>query len=503
MKRDRTVLLPSDESEVKESKKVKFCDTVKAAREEEEGGGKVVERTRKLVTARVEAHPTGIQPYGNIYLDQQGPEKYQKIIAGLGGLCTLPEDVILEIFSYLPAKQLAIIAEVSKGFYLFSRESSLWKERVLSEFQGNFKYEKDWRVTYIKTKLSTDDENLLYRSELRFSGLYSDVLYQPWRCACVPLEQWARTDNIDRRSGLTREEFVKYYEKTNRPVIITDAVPKWPAFNNPEREWSKENLIKRFGDTVLKAGAVTMTLRDYWTYADQIRDETPIYLFDNEYGEKEPELLKDYEVPEYFKTDYFSLLDSEPKMRPSYRWVLFGPARSGSTFHKDPNYTSAWNGVIKGRKKWILFPPNITPPGVLPSKDQLDVTTPISVVEWFLSFYEHIRDSPVKPIECVQNPGELIFIPNQWWHTALNLEECIAVTQNYVSDHNLIAVKNFLHTTKKFKLLSTLEHEIHQKYPGLLEKLQSEHDKEVYDNSSIWDKLTADCDSSSTFKFGF
>ena len=43
---------------------------------------------------------------------------------------------------------------------------------------------------------------------------------------------------------------------------------------------------------------------------------------------------------------------------------------------------SAWNAVITGRKKWILYPPECTPPGVYPTKDGSEVTSPLSLVEW-------------------------------------------------------------------------------------------------------------------------
>ncbi len=37
----------------------------------------------------------------------------------------------------------------------------------------------------------------------------------------------------------------------------------------------------------------------------------------------------------------------------------FRPKRSGSLMHVDPYQSSAWNTSLEGRKKWILFPPEI------------------------------------------------------------------------------------------------------------------------------------------------
>ena len=98
-------------------------------------------------------------------------------------------------------------------------------------------------------------------------------------------------------------------------------------------------------------------------------------------------------MPDYFKEDLFKVMGPS---RPDYRWLIAGPAKSGSVWHIDPNATSAWNAVISGCKKWMLFPPGCPPPGVYPSEAGDEVTQPVSLMEWYFNYYQQAQDSDVK-----------------------------------------------------------------------------------------------------------
>src|SRR4051794_23998386 len=123
-----------------------------------------------------------------------------------------------------------------------------------------------------------------------------------------------------------------------------------------------------------------MKLRDFVTYCDATSDPSPTcvllailllrllltstscvtgsaimrlrcrYVFEPKFGERYPELLKDYTVPS-FALDYLEYLVTSDAARPYYRWFLVGGKNSGFGLHQDPNLTSAWNACIVGRKR--------------------------------------------------------------------------------------------------------------------------------------------------------
>ena len=89
-----------------------------------------------------------------------------------------------------------------------------------------------------------------------------------------------------------------------------------------------------------------------------------------------------------------------------------------------------------------MFPPGISPPGVYASDDGADVSQPVSLVEWYLEFFDD--DLMKHSIQFTAHRGDVVFVPSGWWHAVINLEDTIAITQNFVGEGNLSKVLNFL-----------------------------------------------------------
>ncbi|PWA95472.1 F-box domain, cyclin-like protein [Artemisia annua] len=449
----------------------------------------------------------GVQPLGNFYFSSS-PQNSRN--TGLGNIQTLTDELVLDILAFLKGTHLGVLSAVSKSFYVFCNHEPLWKNLVLEKCEENdegFEFKGCWKSTYVASCKPEFDVAKAGGKGFKVKDFYSDYLFQSWLCANLEMkDEWLSRDNVVRRKGISVEEFVRDFEEPNKPVLLEGCLDNWPAME----KWDREYLVEVCGDERFAVGPVKMKLDEYFLYSDQVREERPLYLFDPKFANKVPILGKDYEVPEYFNEDLFSVLGDE---RPDYRWIIIGPAGSGSSFHIDPNSTSAWNAVVKGSKKWVLFPPDVVPPGVHPSSDGAEVACPVSITEWFMNFYESTKTWKKKPVECVCKAGEVIFVPQGWWHLVINLEDSIAITQNFVSRRNLLNVLDFLKrpnastlvsgTRDRVNLHDKFKKAIEASFPGTIDELlvKAEKKKAEQEKPTFWD--TVKDSNSGGFKFSF
>ena len=164
-----------------------------------------------------------------------------------------------------------------------------------------------------------------------------------------------------------------------------------------------------------------------------------------------------------------------PDLLQERQWLLLGPAGAGSRWHVDPHATSAFNVLFEGRKLWCLAPPapaesgaapadaDGRPPGV--STSGCLVLAPPAL--WW--FHRHLAPGAAAPgaaapgaaaaaarrlVWAEQRPGEVMCVPRGWWHTAINLEPTIALTQNYVPASSARHVLRYLDPATARELVS-------------------------------------------------
>ncbi|KAL8650620.1 MAG: hypothetical protein Q9226_005071 [Calogaya cf. arnoldii] len=381
----------------------------------------------------VPAHPLNVKPLGNAFTADEN------IKTEAGSFALLPDELIIQIIEWLDPSGLLQLGCTCKALYAFSRQEDLWKMLYLGSAPPQIKWQGSWLSTY----LGVSKDQL---SRVSCKNLFSDTLHQPFLCAYTSLKPYTRNippaNAIARLSDLSAEDFANKW--ADEPFILTDPIRQWSVY----RQWSTDLLLEKYGHIAFRAEAVDWPLKVYVDYMLNNSDESPLYLFDRSFVEKMDLQVGKHDGSHYWPPDCFGedLFDVFESQRPDRRWLIVGPERSGSTFHKDPNATSAWNAILRGSKYWIMFPSNPSdppPPGVYVSEDQSEVTSPLSIAEWLIGFHGEARKTRGCR-EGICNGGEVLHVPSGWWHLVVNLSPSIAITQNFVPKAHLTNALAFL-----------------------------------------------------------
>lgn len=248
-------------------------------------------------------------------------------------------------------------------------------------------------------------------------------MWQKNKCKLV----WTSIDFIERRSNLSYNEFVEKYASIGKPVIITDVMQDWKALT----KWTLDFFKSHYGsiEHVVKndknEDRAFMTIADYIDYMSVNESGECLYLA-NWVVSYYPELLEDYKEPIYF-SNWFQRLPR--KILQKYEYdnpeIFIGHKDTSVGLHKDPSSCAAWLGLISGRKKIIFFTP-----------EQKDVLYEGKVDAFKPNLEKFPLYAKAKPVEVTLEPGEIIYIPPNWWHQVKNLENSIGMGNLFVNECN-------------------------------------------------------------------
>ena len=234
-------------------------------------------------------------------------------------------------------------------------------------------------------------------------------------------------------SAVSPEDFRSSFHRKNIPCVIRgldqtffkSLVEKWrKPDGSVNREWFLENLgAERVVPVRVQPKAPASLDEDgraeeCQTQNMPLKEWVSIIEVDNSSSASSSSLyLKDwhlqllvedigsdqlYDCPHHLNFDLLNNLQRN-FTRGDYRFCYWGAANSYTPRHSDVLHSFSWSFNVVGTKKW--------------------------------TFYSPLHDD--QRIQVIQRSGECMFVPSEWQHDVVNLEETISVNHNWITPANV------------------------------------------------------------------
>jgi len=241
----------------------------------------------------------------------------------------------------------------------------------------------------------------------------------------------SRCGSIERKSNVSRQEFLENHYSANRPVVLVGAMRNWRALT----AWTSEYLKAQCGHATvevmtgrnaderyeinLQRHRENMLFADYVDLAANGGETNDYYLVANNHlfeNENFFPLLDDIEpLPEYLNLNTWA----------GNTFFWYGPAGTVTPLHHDVG--NIFMAQVRGCKRIRLISPDQTH---LVYND-LGVYSAVDCEAPDYDKFPLFRQ--VSQIELVLEPGEVLFLPVGWWHHVRALDESITVSfMNFV-----------------------------------------------------------------------
>eukprot|EP00936_MAST-01D_sp_MAST-1D-sp1_P001076 g1076.t1 len=234
-------------------------------------------------------------------------------------------------------------------------------------------------------------------------------------------------------ANFTVEDFERDFLLVQRPLLLRGAMHDWPA----SRRWQRKALLKRHGKLKVEvagipyaknyagvqpqAMSINRFVKKEWGKRNDAGETK--YLLHPFIEQRAPALLQDARMPAIFNSTGES---GERLVHPQYHFFILGPPSAGSPLHY---HHDAWNGLVFGKKLFFLVPPvhayrtNRHPLTLLTRKTVNGKQTP-----------RHPPAALRHELLCVQQAGDILYVPYHWGHATVSLTEGVGVAAEFASD---------------------------------------------------------------------
>jgi ribosomal protein L16 Arg81 hydroxylase len=231
---------------------------------------------------------------------------------------------------------------------------------------------------------------------------------------------------VEKRAGLSAQEFFTHYYFGHRPVVLQGLMEDWPAL----RRWSLDYFRENCGEAEVEIMSgrnanpnhafehdkhrSTVRLAEFIRMIAEAGETNDFYMVprnDNWQREGLRRLREDIRAPR-------GIID--PSLDPPSMTLLLGPAGTITPLHHDK--MNVLLGQVLGRKQFKLIP-SFQPHRVYPRHgtfSHVDASNPDPA--------QHSGFQEANMVEVVLEPGEFIFIPVGWWHWVRALDVSASVT---------------------------------------------------------------------------
>ena len=196
---------------------------------------------------------------------------------------------------------------------------------------------------------------------------------------------------------------------------------------------ARPELLRACGDVMTSVGSAAelavggrgsrvMTLSDYLSSQDSSSNSSSsLYFFDDGAF-----LSRCSSVGMLYKTPPPFARLIEYAEAPLF--LALGGSGSGIPWHQ---HKAAFNEVLLGAKRWSFYPPRI----FTAVADEFGFDPKRPHVDWLSRVYPKLPTTH-RPLECVQRPGDVVFVPKDWFHATANVGDTVAVAQQPIRAAN-------------------------------------------------------------------